>query len=134
MHKNGETRPTLKAIERVLHCLHKVAFLCKLMITMLIYVQDQYIFVHTCVYQAIYCGNTEIQVHNLRIATQKLAIIDKEQRASGYSLEFKVTLMRTYSYHFCSICQILIIIQLEKLLLCEQRTNLCDKINQLQSV
>jgi hypothetical protein len=45
------------------------------------------------VHEALTCGNTEIQVHNLRIVTQELSAVDKRHRMSGYALEFQVRTM-----------------------------------------
>ena len=40
--------------------------------------------------EALVCGNTEIAVHDLRIAINKLEAVTKGKEKTGYGREFKV--------------------------------------------
>ncbi|XP_031554733.1 receptor-type tyrosine-protein phosphatase S-like [Actinia tenebrosa] len=41
------------------------------------------------VYEALTCGNTEIQAHDLRSIMHRLSTVDKRQKRTGYALEFQ---------------------------------------------
>ncbi|XP_066015608.1 receptor-type tyrosine-protein phosphatase F isoform X2 [Pocillopora verrucosa] len=50
---------------------------------------DQYVFLHQAVMEALVCGNTEIIPQDLRIATNKLAKVHKPSKKTGYERELK---------------------------------------------
>ncbi|KAL9950698.1 hypothetical protein ACROYT_G043239 [Oculina patagonica] len=50
---------------------------------------DQYVFLHQAVMEALTCGNTEIAPQNLRITMNKLARVQKSSTKTGYAQEFK---------------------------------------------
>ena len=54
-------------------------------------VQDQYVFLHQAVMEALVCGNTEIIPQDLRIATNKLAKVHKPSKKTGYERELKAS-------------------------------------------
>ncbi|KXJ23326.1 Receptor-type tyrosine-protein phosphatase alpha [Exaiptasia diaphana] len=51
--------------------------------------KDQYKFVYLVVYEALACGNTEIQVENLNIAVRNLSKIDNSTNQSFFMQEFQ---------------------------------------------
>ena len=56
-----------------------------------IFTQEQYIFVHTSLFEALTCGNTEIPAHNLKSKMKKLSTVTtNNDNMSGYEMEFKV--------------------------------------------
>ena len=54
-------------------------------------VQEQYVFLHQAVMEALVCGNTEIIPQDLRIVMNKLSMVHKPPKKTGYEREFKVT-------------------------------------------
>ena len=54
-------------------------------------VQEQYVFLHQAVMEALVCGNTEIIPQDLRIVMNKLSMVHKPSKKTGYEREFKVT-------------------------------------------
>ncbi|XP_028519492.1 receptor-type tyrosine-protein phosphatase S-like, partial [Exaiptasia diaphana] len=50
---------------------------------------DQYKFVYLAVYEALACGNTEIQVENLNIAIRNLSKFDNSTNQSFFMQEFQ---------------------------------------------
>ena len=58
--------------------------------------QDQYIFVHMAVYEALSCGNTEIEAHYLRRTLKVLSTVDKDKNKTGFALEFQVIKRRIF--------------------------------------
>ena len=54
-------------------------------------VQEQYVFLHQAVMEALVCGNTEIIPQDLRIVINKLSMVHKPSKKNGYEREFKVT-------------------------------------------
>ena len=55
-----------------------------------ILVQDQYVFLHQAVMEALVGGDTEIVTQDLRITMNKLTRIHKTSKKPGYAREFKV--------------------------------------------
>ena len=53
--------------------------------------KGQYIFVHLAVYEALSCGNTEIEAHKLNTALKNLSTVDKHKNKTGFVMEFQVT-------------------------------------------
>ncbi|XP_031551961.1 receptor-type tyrosine-protein phosphatase kappa-like [Actinia tenebrosa] len=51
---------------------------------------EQYIFVNMAIYEALTCGNTELQAHELRSIMHRLSTVDIRQKRTGYALEFQV--------------------------------------------
>ena len=52
--------------------------------------QEQYVFLHQAVMEALTCGDTEIAPEDLRIAIDKLARTQKSSQRNGFAMEFKV--------------------------------------------
>lgn len=52
--------------------------------------QEQYVFLHQAVMEALVGGNTEIESHDLRVELNKLAMVHKSSKKTGYEREFKV--------------------------------------------
>ncbi|PFX13901.1 Tyrosine-protein phosphatase Lar [Stylophora pistillata] len=50
---------------------------------------DQYVFLHQAVMEALVCGNTEIVPQDLRITMNKLTMVHKSSKKTGYEQEFK---------------------------------------------
>ena len=55
-----------------------------------ILVQDQYVFLHQAVMEALVGGDTDIAPEDLRITMNKLTRIHKTSKKPGYAREFKV--------------------------------------------
>ncbi|KAJ7358732.1 hypothetical protein OS493_021507 [Desmophyllum pertusum] len=51
--------------------------------------EDQYVFLHQAVMEALTCGNTEIPPQDLRITMNKLSRVHKPTKRTGYAREFK---------------------------------------------
>ncbi|XP_078353365.1 receptor-type tyrosine-protein phosphatase S-like isoform X3 [Oculina patagonica] len=51
--------------------------------------EEQYVFLHQAVMEALTCGNTEIAAKDLRIAINKLATTQKSTKRTGFAEEFK---------------------------------------------
>ena len=51
--------------------------------------EDQYIFIHDALMEAIICGNTEVPARNLHNHIQKLMLTDPSENITGMELEFK---------------------------------------------
>jgi netrin-G3 ligand len=52
--------------------------------------EDQYIFIHDALLEAVTCGNTEIPARNLSAHIQKLLQPEPGETSTGMELEFKV--------------------------------------------
>lgn len=59
-------------------------------ITVIVYVQDQYMFIHDATLESITCGNTQIVVTNLQKAVNKLKQKDQVTSLTGFEQELKV--------------------------------------------
>ena len=62
--------------------------------------QEQYVFLHQAVMEALTCGNTEVAPQDLRIAMNKLARTQKSSKQTGYEREFKVLPISSSSLMF----------------------------------
>ncbi|XP_042566398.1 receptor-type tyrosine-protein phosphatase delta isoform X24 [Clupea harengus] len=51
--------------------------------------EDQYVFIHDALLEAVTCGNTEVPARNLYTYIQKLTQIETGENVSGMELEFK---------------------------------------------
>ncbi|GAB0204240.1 receptor-type tyrosine-protein phosphatase delta-like [Grus japonensis] len=51
--------------------------------------EDQYIFIHDALLEAVTCGNTEVPARNLYAYIQKLTQIETGENVTGMELEFK---------------------------------------------
>ncbi|XP_063042813.1 receptor-type tyrosine-protein phosphatase delta-like [Engraulis encrasicolus] len=51
--------------------------------------EDQYVFIHDALQEAVTCGNTEVPARNLYTYIQKLTQIETGENVSGMELEFK---------------------------------------------
>ena len=45
---------------------------------------------HEAILDAITCGNTEINVQDVRLSLNKLAVVNQQQGKTGYQIEFEV--------------------------------------------
>ncbi|CAJ0966240.1 unnamed protein product, partial [Ranitomeya imitator] len=54
--------------------------------------EDQYIFIHDALLEAVTCGNTEVPARNLYAYIQKLTQIESGENVTGMELEFKFLL------------------------------------------
>ena len=52
--------------------------------------EDQYIFIHDALLEAVQCGNTEVPARNLAAHIQKLTQPEPGETVTGMELEFKV--------------------------------------------
>ena len=52
--------------------------------------QEQYIFIHDAILEAITCGDTQISACDLRTNIQKLSNSDPETNVTGFESQFKV--------------------------------------------
>lgn len=52
--------------------------------------EDQYIFIHDALLEAVTCGNTEVPARNLGAHIQKLSQPEPGETVTGMELEFKV--------------------------------------------
>lgn len=52
--------------------------------------EDQYIFIHDSLLEAVQCGNTEVPARNLTAHIQKLTAPEPGETVTGMELEFKV--------------------------------------------
>lgn len=52
--------------------------------------EDQYIFIHDALQEAVNCGTTEVPARNLYAYIQKLTQIEGGENVTGMELEFKV--------------------------------------------
>lgn len=53
--------------------------------------EDQYIFIHDALLEAVTCGNTEVPARNLYAYIQKLTQVEAGENVTGMELEFKVS-------------------------------------------
>lgn len=53
--------------------------------------EDQYVFIHDALLEAVNCGTTEVPARNLYAYIQKLTQIEGGENVSGMELEFKVS-------------------------------------------
>lgn len=53
--------------------------------------EDQYIFIHDALLEAVTCGNTEVPARNLYSYIQRLTQIEPGENVTGMELEFKVS-------------------------------------------
>ena len=63
-------------------------------------VQEQYVFLHQAVMEALSCGNTEVAPQDLRITMNKLTRTKKSSKQTGYEQEFKVLNSSSFSLMF----------------------------------
>lgn len=56
--------------------------------------EDQYIFIHDALLEAVTCGNTEVPARNLYSYIQRLTQIEPGENVTGMELEFKVRSIR----------------------------------------
>lgn len=54
--------------------------------------EDQYIFIHDALLEAVQSGNTEVLARNLYAHIQKLTLVEPGDTINGMELEFKVDL------------------------------------------
>lgn len=54
--------------------------------------EDQYIFIHDALLEAVICGNTEVAARNLHTHIQKLMLPETGENITGMELEFKVSI------------------------------------------
>ncbi len=52
--------------------------------------EDQYVFIHDALQEAVTCGTTEVPARNLYVYIQKLTQIESGENVTGMELEFKV--------------------------------------------
>lgn len=52
--------------------------------------EDQYVFIHDAVLEAVIAGNTEVPARNLFVHIQQLMQVLQVEGCSGMELEFKV--------------------------------------------
>ena len=52
--------------------------------------EEQYIFIHDALLEAVTCGETEVSVRNLPMHIQQLSQMDVGTTVTGMELEFKV--------------------------------------------
>lgn len=52
--------------------------------------EDQYVFIHDALQEAVTCGTTEVPARNLYAYIQKLTQIESGENVTGMELEFKV--------------------------------------------
>ncbi len=52
--------------------------------------EDQYVFIHDTLQEAVTCGTTEVPARNLFAYIQKLTQIESGENVTGMELEFKV--------------------------------------------
>jgi len=52
--------------------------------------EEQYIFIHDALLEAVTCGETEVPVRNLPLHIQQLSQMDPGTTVTGMELEFKV--------------------------------------------
>lgn len=57
--------------------------------------EDQYVFIHDALLEAVTCGNTEVPARNLYAYIQKLTQIETGENVTGMELEFKVLMSVT---------------------------------------
>lgn len=51
--------------------------------------EDQYIFIHDAIIEAVICGNTEVPARNLHTHLQKLVLTEAGENITGMEIEFK---------------------------------------------
>ena len=78
-------------VRNFLNLVSSKTVLCNSIGIYFISVQDQYVFLHQAVMEALVCGNTEIIPQDLRIATNKLAKVHKPSKKTGYERELKAS-------------------------------------------
>lgn len=54
--------------------------------------EDQYIFIHDALLEAVMAGNSEVPARNLHGHIQKLMAVEPGENVTGMELEFKVTI------------------------------------------
>lgn len=63
--------------------------------------EDQYVFIHDALQEAVNCGTTEVPARNLYAYIQKLTQIEGGENVTGMELEFKVqTVINAIWIHF----------------------------------
>lgn len=58
--------------------------------------EDQYVFIHDALLEAVNCGTTEVPARNLYAYIQKLTQIEGGENVTGMELEFKVSVLRRH--------------------------------------
>ena len=56
-----------------------------------IWPQEQYVFIHDAILEAVTCGDTQISASDLRRNIQKLSRRDQETRSTGFESQFKAS-------------------------------------------
>ena len=56
----------------------------------MVFIQEQYVFMHTAIFEALMCGNTEIPATDFTSAMRKLSAVVPQEKKTGYELEFMV--------------------------------------------
>ncbi|MEQ2214585.1 hypothetical protein XENOCAPTIV_013217 [Xenoophorus captivus] len=57
--------------------------------------EDQYVFIHDALQEAVNCGTTEVPARNLYVYIQKLTQIEGGENVTGMELEFKKAYIAT---------------------------------------
>lgn len=66
--------------------------------------EDQYVFIHDALLEAVTCGNTEVPARNLYSYIQRLTQIEPGENVTGMELEFKVRTLRTVKLTSADLC------------------------------
>lgn len=64
--------------------------------------EDQYVFIHDALQEAVNCGTTEVPARNLYAYIQKLTQIEGGENVTGMELEFKVQTVEHWAQSFGS--------------------------------
>lgn len=67
-------------------------FIC-FILRLLFQTEDQYVFIHDALLEAVICGNTEVPARNLHTHIQKLMQPELGDSITGMELEFKVNII-----------------------------------------
>lgn len=59
--------------------------------------EEQYIFIHDALLEAVTCGETEVAVRNLPMHIQQLSQMEVGTTVTGMELEFKVNTVNSHS-------------------------------------
>ena len=83
-----------------------MAFVCILIAMSWCVPQDQYVFIHDAVLEAITCGNTQIPAPSLQSTLETLAKWDYKKEQDGFDAQFHVshvqTNIQTYRHTYMS--------------------------------
>lgn len=64
--------------------------------------EEQYIFIHDALLEAVTCGETEVAVRNLPMHIQQLSQMDAGTTVTGMELEFKVPILNKTVRFLCT--------------------------------